>query len=519
MSNKDEHNLPFPRSLTGEGSDRIEMHVQECMYGHRFIKDQHPYMILLEALAVCSEVPLGLHKVTSQSHEPISYNLRHRRRMRYIVFSDQNIARILNGNTISDNAKWSEWKDATARDYREKSQNLKGFDYLDSPFDGSLKSLYQVSQILHSHELDVPNSRRHSSKFLSIKGEDMICFDMREAKNSWSPDRRFFGRGGELVYLMLNRSSYASELNCLIQSKFLKTKNWVNRIAKSISDDPKDGLSKTHIGYLPLQCHQVYNQMAKDWCTILRIDEAPSNFLFDPLFRITGLNLIEYFSRRSIEVSSGKTVPAILVDMTNGDNSKVRNLSKSILTRQRKLLSDAIGAYIDSRLKNCPDWKSVHENRTEASRILNKLFKWEADSDLDPDSQLQGLISKATSRSQNNIEKCFLPLVKGIGIAATRPGIGPWFNISDQMISALVLANVAKTCELSKFTKKLYRKYRIVIGPEEAEEAFEKLPIGVQCFEDNLNALERRMRRLSLTERLSDDCAFVTNPWWREEEV
>ena len=517
MHNKDEHNLPFSQSLLGESSERIEMYVQECIYGHRFIKDQHPYMILLEALAVCSEVPLGKHKATSQSHEPISYNLKHRRRMRYIVFCDQSLTRILNSSTISDNAKWSMWKDIIARDYSGRSSDPDEFDYLDLPFDENLKTLHQVVQILHSHELDVPNNRRSSSKFLSIKGEDMICFDMGEAKKSWSPDRRFFGRGGELVYLMLNRSKYTNELNNLIQSKFLKTGNWVNKIAEPISNDPVDGSSRTHIGYLPLLEHKIYNQMAKDWYTILDINEAPSNFLFDPLFRITSLNLVEYFLRRSIDMSLGKNRSPVLVDATDGTNSKIRNLSKSILARQRKLIADAIRVYIDNRLKNCPNWKSVHNNGTEAKRILKDHFNWEGDSSLNPDSQLQRLISKATSRSRNNIEKCFLPLVKGIGLAGTRSGVGPWFNISDQMISALVLANVAKTCEFSKFTKKMYRKYGIVIGPEEARKAFKKLPIGVQCFEDNLDALERRMQRLSLTERLSDDCAFVTNPWRQEE--
>ena len=56
------------------------------------------------------------------------------------------------------------------------------------------------------------HNRRWTSRFLAVTGPDMICSDMREAANQgWSPDRRFFGRGGELVYLMLNRSRHAPE--------------------------------------------------------------------------------------------------------------------------------------------------------------------------------------------------------------------------------------------------------------------------------------------------------------------
>ena len=512
-----EHILPFPDSLLGENRDRIEMRVQEDIYGHRFISDQDPYMILLEVLAVCAEVPLGTENASPKLHEQISYDLKHRRRMRYVVFSDRNLERVLGDSTISDRTKWKKWKDITTREYNERLSDPTGFDYLDSPFDNNLKSLYQVAQILHSYELDAPNNRRSSSKFLSIKGQDMICCDMRETKGSWSPDRRFFGRGGELVYLMLNRSCYKNELNDLVQDRFLKTGNWVNRAAQEISNDPKDGSSRTHIGYLPVYDHDIYDQIAADWHSILRIEDAPSSFLFDPLFRITSLNLIEYFFRRSTEVSMGKEIAPIFVDVTNGSNSRVRDLSKNVLSSQKKSLGNTVVEYINRKLESCSDWSAVHNNGSEAKKVLSKLFGWESESKLDPESQLQALISKATSRSSNNIQKCFLPLVKGIGIAGTRPGIGPWFNISDQMISALVLANVSGTCELTDFTKKLYKKYRIVIGPEEARKAFKKLPIGIQCFEKNLIALENRMRRLSLSKRLSDDCAFVT-PWWGKGE-
>ena len=43
-------------------------------------------------------------------------------------------------------------------------------------------------------------------------------------------------------------------------------------------------------------------------------------------------------------------------------------------------------------------------------------------------------------------------------------------------------------------------------------------PVGAQSFQANLMALEARMTRLALTRRLSDDCAFVINPYKQESK-
>lgn len=72
--------------------------------------------------------------------------------------------------------------------------------------------------------------------------------------------------------------------------------------------------------------------------------------------------------------------------------------------------------------------------------------------------------------------------------------------------------------ELRDFVAQLYRRFGIVIGPDEARKAFDRLPVGAQSFEANLMALEARMTRLALTRRLSDDCAFVVNPYRLDSE-
>ena len=135
-----------------------------------------------------------------------------------------------------------------------------------------------------------------------------------------------------------------------------------------------------------------------------------------------------------------------------------------------------------------------------------------------PKRQLEALIVQAMSRDKNNAHRYLLPLVKDIGLATSRQRIGAWFGMDDAMVFALVMANVSRTVDLRDFVARLYDRYGLVIGPEEARRAFDRLPVGVQSFEANLAALETRMTRLDLTRRLSDDCAFVTNPYRHNHE-
>jgi len=81
---------------------------------------------------------------------------------------------------------------------------------------------------------------------------------------------------------------------------------------------------------------------------------------------------------------------------------------------------------------------------------------------------------------------------------------------------ALVLASVDEAVELQDFLACLHKKYGLIIGPVEARKAFGE--IRTEAYNTNLVALEKRLTQLSLTKRLSDDCAFVMNPYTPKKE-
>ena len=66
--------LPAPGSVL----DGADMRVQEIIHGHRIIPEQEPFMVVLEALAVCASKPLGSVVPRDGAHEAFEYNLPHR---------------------------------------------------------------------------------------------------------------------------------------------------------------------------------------------------------------------------------------------------------------------------------------------------------------------------------------------------------------------------------------------------------------------------------------------------------
>ena len=498
-----------------------KMRVQEEMYGHRLNTDQEGYMILLEALTVINEVPLGtkIPDPKSFSHERIHYTLPYKQRIRYLLFKDQHLAKIINDPLEAKDRKWEIWKDKTKQYFRSLSSLEDHFHYLDEQFD-DLDELLQAVRLIQSMELDVMNKRRWTSKFLCITGPDMIIPDFRcEANGNWSIDRRFFGRGGELVYLMLNRSDQCEEVQNIVQKRLFGSNDPYNKIAKSLSPPDSFGTSNTEIGYLPCIKHESYNRLAKAWINILEQELLSGSHFFDPLFRITGLNLFLYLSERAKEITDSPYVEPILIDLTNGTNYELRQAAKNNLNLHRILQNDAVKSFITNKIESDNDWETACflKDGIKAAEVINKLFDYNVDNKsydgLSHDEVLKSFINKAQRRNHNNAHRYILSLSKQIGLCTSRGSLGTWFAMDDLMIIALVMAEVVDTVELGEFLAKIYNTYNLVIGPTEARKAYSKIPISNKCFEENLTAMEKRMTKLALTKRLSDDCAFVINPF------
>ena len=71
--------------------------------------------------------------------------------------------------------------------------------------------------------------------------------------------------------------------------------------------------------------------------------------------------------------------------------------------------------------------------------------------------------------------------------------------------------------ELHQFLSLLWQRYALIFGDREAESVLQKDEFEKKAFQANARRLEHRLASLGLLKRLSDGCAYVTNPYARKE--
>ncbi|WP_282610848.1 hypothetical protein [Pelagibius sp. Alg239-R121] len=521
----------------------IDMWVQEAVFGHRYIEEQKAFMLVLEVLSICRALQIDgsgtsyeanrifSHPKSSENeHESFKVPVRKMGALRYILFQDSSLERINYAENLTPEERLEQWVEELNRGYKATARkDTVDFKYLSTRFGDRFFEVLQAVRILRGLELDVIHNRRWTSRFLVPRGPNLQFADVKE---DFSADRRFFGRGGEMVYLMLNRSSQADELAALLKTQFFGTEDSLNKIAaelappKTPDSDASDG---GVVGYLPLKHHSSYERMAGDWVSILNLSELPTPQKLDPLFRMTALNLVRYFVDRAHEVAESPVRDPIPLDLTGGAKSDLRDLSRSYLKRQRQLIEDAVENFIIQSLDGMPKWQQAHthpdlEQRSNlAKQAIREAFNTNIyDSETgakEPTAWRSDFLKAAKGRSRNNVSTLIEPLGKQTGFVLARRGVGSWFAGSDEFIEALVLANVTRPVTIMEFMSSLYERYSIVIGPREAGIAFDRPPCDISSFEDNLKAFERRLTGLGYVKRLSDDCAFVSNPYWLDDVI
>lgn len=515
----------------------IDMWVQEAVFGHRYIEEQKAFMLVLEVLSICRALQIDGSgasydairifnhlKSSENEHESFKVPVRKMGALRYILFQDSSLERISRAENLTPDERLAQWVEELNRGYAAAvRKDTVNFEYLLTRFEDRFFEVLQAVRILRGLELDVIHSRRWTSRFLVPRGPNLQFADVKE---DFSADRRFFGRGGEMVYLMLSRSSQAAELAALLKTQFFDTRDPLDKIAAELtppSTPDSDASDGGVVGYLPLKHHPSYDRMAADWLSILNLSELPIPQKLDPLFRMTALNLVRYFVDRAHEVAASPARDPMPLDLTGGAKSDLRDLSRSYLKRQRQLIEDAVENFIVESLGGMPKWQQAHAHPDleQRSNLARQAIRDAFDTNIndsetgskEPRAWRSDFLKAAKGRSRNNISTLIEPLGKQTGFVLARQRVGSWFAGSDEFIEALVLANVTGPVTIMEFLSNLYERYSIVIGPREARTAFDRPPCDISSFEENLKAFERRLTGLGYVKRLSDDCAFVSNPY------
>jgi hypothetical protein len=505
--------------------NQITLWCEYPIWGLLLYDDQSPWLSLLETLHVCySRVRDGKPILPGPAtdpegrpmHEWLQYDVPLAPALRNLLFSDQHIDEIA-ASAQDNESMWRGWsRELGPQPDIDVAHLRQAFPHF--------QDLASAVALLRSSQVDGNNNRRPTSRHLLPLGGHMIFADVSEGKHQ--PDRRWLRRTGELVYLMLNRSKERRRIADLLSERLLGSSNPWDRLAQKLKgrEATEDEDRSLTTGYLPMPEHPAYERLAEDWTSILSL-RMPVATSLASLARLTSLNLMLYVVERSMEVAEGteRHVPPFVLDMLGTASSGgLRKLSDSLYKRHRRLPTEAMRSFVE-RYRAGEEWSSVEADPNAALRARNLIaqrFLWQRDIGTDPHAmpspteQMDDLVTEVQRPRSHSVGAMYIAHGRQAGLVVARAGVGTWYAPNDELIEALVLANVTGPIELEEFLATLHRRYRIVIGAQEAMEAFGgELPETEAAFRENERSFEERLRMLGYVERKSDDCAFVSNPF------
>jgi hypothetical protein len=513
--------LPVPDNLDDGNNQWIE----EAIYGHRFYNDQTPWFAYLEFLHVCehrcrdrNHQSLFVGR-TEHRHEVFDYALPAREELRRLLFLDERLDELANNPMIDERQALKEWLEALAA---EDGRDADSYAYLGQRF-GSLHDMYRAVELVRGAEIDQHRSRRYTSRHLVPFGPAALTADFRrQANGSPSFDRRFFARGGELVYLMLGRSRVRERLEKLIEQRLLAEDSRWNRLIAALQ--PAETRRPTSLlkgGYLPLPHHPRYDRLAEDMVQLLELEGLDSENLHEPLVRMIGLNVLLYLHERSVKVLDEPLSPLVL-DLAGADASALKSVARSQYSQNRELSTRAIRRHVE-RVRDLDEWRDVvrRPDHTARRAFFERYlgFKPEVKKssrysrETDANAMLEEICELALANHEQHLAQVPGVFAGAIGLATARRGFGRAYGASDALLEALVLSQVTAPMAFDQFLALLYERFHIVIGYTEARQAFSTPNAPQEQFKINQRRLEERLRSLGLLRRLSDDCAFVFNPF------
>jgi|TARA_B100002003_G_scaffold40055_1_gene35566 hypothetical protein len=492
----------------------VNVWVDEAIWGHRLYNDQTPWLVFLEFLAIFQsrqeQAKALKERWGEDTHEAFTYHIPRLLPLRQLIFNNPHL-RFVEDNYQTDPERWQQWFKAFSSD--------DDFRYLQDRF-GSFARLSRVIELFQTTAVEPHRKRRWTSRFLFPYGPNCLYADLPANANN-SPDRRFFARSGELLYLMLNRSGNGELLANLISQKLLRHDETWNRVVRALLPEgyriDSNPVSST-IGYLPFAKRREYGDLSQTWLTLLNLD-LTGEALLDPLMRLSSLHMLIYMLRRANEEVGDSSEPKFVLEIASPKRTTLFELSKENFGANRMLPTRAVRAYIEAA-KNDERWHEALQARDPADAVreyLAQRYDWQPADGIpsgDPETIFEALREYAESRHQQHVGKVHLEWAKQIGLAVSRRGSGTWYSPDDSLLKALVMCVVDEGREeYHRFLSKLYEKFRLIIGPNEAEKAFGTLPTDQNAFLQNTQRLEQRLRTLGLLRRLSDDCAYVENPF------
>jgi hypothetical protein len=510
--------------------DRIDsdMWVSEGIWGHRLYDEQTPWLCFLEFLTVLQSELKNGRAFDENEYNSLRYATNVRLYLRNILFNNPHLE-VIQAQYPDDDSRWRNW----CQIMNEKSGGIVDADYkyLRTRF-SSFKDFADIVKLIRATAIEGDSNKRWSSKFVFPYGPSCLYEDLEVTATGYSNDRRFFARSGELLYLMVSRSSKSTEvldylqlLGIVGEDKSVSPSNtkW-NRLIEHLQPDTLKQRESGNPPYLPYKQSVDFENLTEDWLNIARCN-MPGYDSLPHLVSIMGLHLIIYFLRRAQMVLGMDEQPKFILEILAPKRTVLRDLASESFLQNNNLSSNAIAELI-SRTTALERWQSCSQSEDPmlaASMVLKELFAWpekleELENIPSPQVLLDRLKEAAIARHKKHLHKFQANWAREIGLSSSRGSRRTRYVTTDALLKTLVFATVHGRMEFQQFLSMLHQKYGFIIGDKEAVNIIERHDADQEDFNDNATRLEQRLASIGLLKRLSDACAYVQNPFSQEQD-
>ena len=492
------------------------MWIDEAIWGHMLYDEQTPWLIYLEFLNVLFDHhSRGIAFTEPQGFNKLKYWAAWRLELRNILYNSPRLFQIRVGTT-NDQARWREWHKSMSR---AGGIDQPDFSYLQPRFH-SFDDFADVVELLRSTGIEATTNKRWTSKYVFPYGRDCVFEDLDQ--NARTNDRHFFRRSGELLYLMLCRSSLKEELLSLLVPALQDESTSWNKLVRLLQPEtanPK-GAERAN-AFLPYPSHPTYDALAQDWIAILKL-HMPGYDALPHLVNLAAFHLVQYQLRVARDVAGVPTPFRIVCELVAPKKTLVREVSWDLYQENNLLSTQAITAYIDA-VEQSDEWQYAKTQPgafVRCRNILRTKVLWGDDYEAasNPEDLINTLRFAAKQRHKQHGAEIHRNYGREIGLVSKRGTLKLRYAPNDDLLKSLLLANLPVRMELHQFLALLWDRYALIFGDREAEVVLPKAEFDKKSFQANARRLEYRLASLGLLKRLSDGCAYVLNPYARTDK-
>lgn len=501
--------------------DRNEAWIAEAIWGHRL--ERQPFSALLLEFLGMAEGMFRLGKLlerTQPGENPI-YAANRCIQLRNLLFNNPRMEEILRNAQGSDDEAWTVWLQVMTESASLGDRLSADFSYLRSRFD-TFKELVSVIRLLRRITADPGSERSWTMQFLFPIGPAALYEAIYEKGEGFEQTRRVFTRTGEIAYLMLSRASepLRAKIRERLAPSFEPNTSRNQLVMRLISSEEPDRGEMKGGTYLPYKTHPSFDRMAEDVAAILSLN-LPDQDSFQYLQPLLGFHLYLYGIETANAWLGGNGLPPITCEILAPRSDLVRKAAVASYLENDGIGTLAVRKFLDATVFADPELQM-----TLANDSLDDLAKMEYLSEhlartvslkktldaSDPRRLKEMFYSFATRLYRNGTADGLTALATGCGLVSKRGTNRYRYAPTDELLRALVFANVTSPIEESAFLRRLHSRYRIVIGPTEAKGDVLSYLLDETDFKKNKDRFGQHLVGMGLAQRMSDACTYVLNP-------